>query len=241
MAANAYEDTCLADSPSFLLPMGEASGNLTDIVGSKVGTVSGTPTYGVAGPVEGKTAIAFSADTQFFTFADHADLDIGNVFTVEAWLRRDSDSGGFEMAVAKLGGGAYGLGGNNADQIQLARVGVETVSQATATNPANGQWHLWAVTHSAVGAGNTIIYQNGVAVAVTDGPGIGNALVDTTGDLIIGREGAGNRWPGAIAYPAIYPTVLAPARLASHFAARNGYPNRRAYSLFPKTKLRRAS
>lgn len=216
-----YEATILLDNPIFVAPMTEAAGNITDIIGGKVGTVNGVPTYSVAGPIFGKTAIQFTADTQFFAFLDHVDLDLGNVFSIEIWLRRDVDTGGNEIALAKLGGGAYGVGGNPADQYQLARVGVGTVAAVTAVNPVSASFVHWVYTHSATGAGNTIAYRNGVAVAVTNGGEINNALVNTAGDLILGRESLGNSWRGAMAYAALYPTILSAGRVSTHYAARN--------------------
>lgn len=218
---NAYEDEVLADGPVFLATMEEASGNLTDLIGAKTGTANGTPTYGSAGPIAGKTAIDFAAVTDFFDFADHADLDLGDgPFSIELWFRRDEDTGALSTLLHK-GTNGYMVIVTAADQMTLDKVGLGGfLVGETATTPADGVWRHWVITRSAAGAGNTLIYKDAVEGHTDSQPA--TALADTTAVLRLGQEASSNRVGGALAYIALYKSVLSATRIAAHYDARNG-------------------
>lgn len=215
---NAYEDAVLADSPTFLASMEEASGNLTDIIGGKTGTANGTPTYGVTGPITGKTAIAFPASTDFFTFADHADLDLGDgPYTLEMWFGRDADTATWQGAFNK-GTNAYAIGINPSDKYNSGKMGVAEYVQSTGTVAADSSWHHVVVTKAAgTGAGRSKLYVDGVD-ATSEGDTT-TTSADTTTTLEVGREGSGQRSAGRIAYIAIYKSVLSSTRVAAHYDA----------------------
>lgn len=76
--------------------MDEASGNLTDesAMGNTL-IAKGTPTYSVAGKVDGGDAIDFNGTTDYFctgsgtTCADDDDFDFAGDFSVGAWIKTD--------------------------------------------------------------------------------------------------------------------------------------------------------
>lgn len=218
---NAYEDEVFADSPVFLATMEEASGNLTDIIGSKTGTVNGSPTYGVTGPINGKTAIDMAAVTDFFDFADHADLDLGDgPFSIELWYRRDEDTGAIATLLHK-GTDGYMVAVTAADQLVLDKVGLAGyLVGESGTTPADGTWHHIVITRSAAGAGNTLVYKDGVESHTDSQPAV--ALADTTSVLRLGQEASSNRIGGALAYVALYKSALSSTRIAAHYNAATG-------------------
>lgn len=221
MADNAYEDAVLADNATLCLPMDEASGNLTDIVGAKTATANGTPTYSVTGPVTGKTAIQLTAAGDYFTVADHADLDLGDgPFSIEVWFARDADTATFQgilnkgvngYAVAIDAAGAAGftdlLIGGKRD------VSIEVFSDSTI--PTDSTWHHYVWTRD--GGAADLLYVDGVEAGFDNASG--QAVEDTASVLEIGRETVSYRCAGRIAYIALYKTALSAGRVLVHYNA----------------------
>lgn len=199
--------------------MDEASGNLTDFIGGKTGTAFGTATYGVAGAVQGKTAIDLPAGgTAYFEVADHADLDLGDgPFTLIAWAARDGDTATFETIMHK-GTDAYSFGIDASDRVELGNDGVVQVAASTSTVTANGVWHMYAVTRVATGANQNKVYLD--AADVTNELNTGAVMTDTTSVLRIGRyTSSANAWDGKLAYLLIFKSVLTQAQIQSLYDA----------------------
>jgi len=220
-----YLEEVLADNPSFVLTMGEASGNLSDLIDAKTATVTGSPTYGATGPVIGYTAIDFSGDSMYFTVGDDADLDLGNGnFSIECWHARDVDTGTWEVWFDKQAT-AYEIGiDNTLDKFTLQKRGVGVLAASTTAVPANGAWHHYVVTRVASPsvAGDTKIYIDGVLETLTVET-YASSLADNASSLYIGREGgAGAPASGKLAWIAIYKgVVLSGTRVTAHYDARN--------------------
>lgn len=199
------------------------TGNLTDFIGSKVGTANGTPTYGVASTMpNGRTAIDFPAATDFFTFADHADLDVGvGPVTLMCGAARDEDLGAFQM-LANKGTGAYGFGITNADQWQIAKVGVAVLVRTSNAVPADGSFHTYAGSLSgATGAGRSKMFVDAVEDTVENDTT--TQIADTADVLEVGRETATARFGGKGAFLLIFKAVLTQTQIRSlHDAALRG-------------------
>lgn len=219
-----YRDAVMADGPTFALPMSESSGNLSDIVAGKTATVTGTPTYGVSGPVLGYTAIRFTAGTQFFSVADHPDLDCGDQGSWEFWGARDADTAAFQIAFNK-GTNAYSVGLADAtgdardDSLNLGKTGVASLFYGNSNVAPDSAWHHHMVTRYSAGlAAYTRVYLDGVE-DTTQTFDAATVLLDTALALEIGREGASQGWRGPLAWLAVYKHPLSAARVAAHFAA----------------------
>ena len=214
---NNYEVEVLADNPVFLGPWEETSGNIVDMVNDLQGVPSGSPSYNQAG-LFGKGMVAFPTTSDFFTYAYHTVLKLGNgPFTLEAIVTRPTDSGTTET-LFHTGTGGYGFGISSTDRLILYKSGVGVLFQSNTTVPTGASFIHIAVTRSGSGAGNTKLYINGVDV--TDTAIDANAvLLDTTAGLEVGREGAAQRWMGKAGYVAIYKSVLSEARIDAHVAA----------------------
>jgi hypothetical protein len=218
---NAYEAECIADDPVFLLPMDEASGNLTDLVHGKTATANGSPTYAVTGPVTGKTAVDFPASADYFTVADHADLDLGDSgFSIEVWFARDDDINDFQGILNK-GSASYAISIDGAgtagyeDKLIPGKVDTSVEVYSDNTVPTDGSWHHYVWTRGASSADT--LYVDGVESG-TDAAS-GQTLADTTSVLTIGRETASFRAGGKIAYIALYKSVLSASRILAHYNA----------------------
>lgn len=219
VAGDPYMAEVIADAPVFVLPMGESSGNLTDRVASKTATVSGSPTYGATGPVPGYTAIDISAGTQYFTVADHADLDLnGTDFTVELWYARDTDVGNWQGIVSKQN--AWGVSVHSTlDSMALTVPGVTTLFYTQGTVPADSTWHHYVFTqiNGASVPADRAVYVDGSSVAATHYSY--TAISGTATDLVIGQDTATYPAQGKIAFLAVYKSVLSAGRVADHYAA----------------------
>ncbi len=198
--------------------LGETSGNPQDSKGTNhVTVVNGTPTYGQTGAIAGDSnkAITFSASTDYFTVPDAASLDLGNgPFSIEAWARRDTDTGVFAIAVNK-GINAYSFGWTNNDKWELGMVNVNPLATESNTTAADGTWHHFVVTRTNSTTMN--VYKDGVDVTTL--VDTTRTLLDTTSVLEIGIETAGSLQPlaGALDELAIYNTVLSAATVLDHY------------------------
>jgi len=200
-----------------------ASGNLTDFIAGKTGTANGTPTYGAAATMpNGRTAIDFAASGDFFTFDDHADLDVGaGPVTIMCGAARDEDLATWQGAANK-GTNGYVFEVGSDDRWDLAKDGVAILVRSSSTVPADGSYHTYAGTLSGgTGAGRSKLYVDAVDVTVeTDTT---TQLADTTAVLTVGRQGTTNRFGGKIAFILIFKSVLTAAQIqALHDAALRG-------------------
>jgi len=218
-ARNAYEEALAADNPVFVASMEEASGNLTDLIAGKVGTVTGSPTYGAAAFVTGKTSIDFSNVADYFTFSDHADLDLGDTgFTIEFWYARDDDTGGNQVIINKQTN-AYAVNIVSTDKFQFGKAGVAGIVRTVETIPSDGSQHHYAITRSAASLAGHAIYIDGVSVSIEASDSPTASLADNALALEIGREAGQQSAGGKLAYVAFYKTALSAARILAHYNA----------------------
>jgi len=216
---NQYEVEVFADSPVFVASMEEASGNLTDLIAGKVGTVTGSPTYGAAAFVTGKTSIDFSNVADYFTFSDHADLDLGDTgFTIEFWYARDDDTGGNQVIINKQTN-AYAVNIVSTDKFQFGKAGVAGIVRTVETIPSDGSQHHYAITRSAASLAGHAIYIDGVSVSIEASDSPTASLADNALALEIGREAGQQSAGGKLAYVAFYKTALSAARILAHYNA----------------------
>jgi hypothetical protein len=228
---NEYERQVFLDLPTFVAPMDESSGNLTDLVRGKTVTANGSPTYSVTGPVTGKTAIDFDASGDYFTVADHVDLDLGDgPFTIELWYARDEDLGTYQSVLNK-GDNAYAINGANpADHYSFGKRNVAEIIRSDDTVLTDGLWHHIVITKlNGFGTGKAHIFVDGTDDTVELDTTSNTVLNDTTDVLEIGRETASFRAGGKIAYVALYKSVLSGTRVLAHYDARHVWTPDNAY------------
>lgn len=214
-----YSSTILADTPRGYWRMDEASGNPADSSGNShaVTSVTGTPTYSVAGALSGEPASTAISIPQFGSMSvpDHADFDLGDVFTIEAWVKRISLTADDYQIVSK-GANAYAFRINSANQLELLQSTFASLATSTATITDTTTFHHCVVTKN---GSARHLYLDSVDVTDTlpsDFTCVDNAIaLNFANDPSSGGENNG----GVFDEIAIYPTALSAANVLAHFNA----------------------
>lgn len=212
-----YFDEVMADSPRAYYRLGEASGpTMVDSSGNgRNGTYGANVVLGTAGATPGNTAITTSgASTGVGDVAYAAWMDVTNAVSMEAWVKHTYTTG-TRFFFGRKGWSASPCG------LYLASGKISFLingpSVVTANSPTASNDNLW---HHAVGTfdGTTIrIYVDGAEVDTS--PLSGSADITAHGLHVGGREG--DYYAGPADECAYYGSVLSPARIAAHYAARN--------------------
>jgi hypothetical protein len=212
IAARPYEYEILKDVPTAYYRMDEQTGHLRDVMGSysTVTVLGTTPTYGIAAH-QGR-GIQFNSSGSFQA-NDAPGLALGDVFTMEAWVRIDATPATQWGIISKGGGGYYMRVEVSTTRIQLLKSGVALIASST-IGLAFGVWNHIVCTKNGA---SVHIYINGVDVtgAVTDA-----TCINTTYHLQIGSDHEGGEPSGAAMNDvALYRWALAPDRILAHYLA----------------------
>lgn len=214
------EDELMADSPVALIWFDVASGNIVDAIGSRTGTANGTPTYNESITIADRTGISFDNIADYFAFTDHADYDLGDgPFTIAFYMWANNDNNN-QQGVVRKGTNAYAVGiagpgaGGNEGRIFLGKMGVAFLCFGPSV-PFDGSKHMYHVTRSAAGAGNTLWYADGTESHVDSS--IATTLSDTSADLEVGKDDS--TLDGGLGVIAIFKSVLSQSRINAHNAA----------------------
>lgn len=212
-----YADVILAAGPRAYWRLGEAAGPCIDATGGgNSGTPLGNPSRAVVGAIADDGGIGLDGSIQYIAVPDAAALDVGNVFTIEAWVRR-TGTGTIQTIVDK-GSNACQLRFNAADRLELCKSGVSIIVASTVT-VTDREWHHVVATKNGA---SVFLYLDGVGVtgAVTDATCLDNAV-----PLEIGRSsfgGGSQYYNGALDEVAIYATALAWPVVVTHYQNRAG-------------------
>jgi PKD repeat protein len=222
-SVSAYQTQVLNDAPTHYWRMG-ATGTWPDYSGTSDLVSTGTVASDASGAVTGDPATAFDGST---ATSSSQLLEPGpNQFTVEAWFKTTSTSGG---KIIGFGGSNSGLSGSYDRQVYLDNSGhvtfgvypggVRTVSSANAYN--DGQWHQVAASLSPAGMK---LWVDGLQVGSRSDTTSGQ---DYSGYWRVGGDNLGG-WPnqpasnllaGSIDEVAVYPTALSRDQVRSHYTA----------------------
>ncbi len=205
----------LADLPRGYWKLDEGTGNVADSSGhSHTGTANGSIIYSAAGVLG--TAITLNGTNAYISVPDHADFDLGDVLTLEAWVK----PGSFPdyMIVIDKGNTAYRLTITPTGRFRLEKPGTGIIASSTVPIPLDAGWHHIVATKN----GSTVkLYLDTLDVT-------GTVTNLTLGDNAI-QMGIGAQLDGAPAAKflnggldevAIYPTELSAARVLAHYQAR---------------------
>ncbi len=209
-----YSAIILNDRPKAYWRLEEGSGNFVDSTGNlHTGVATGGITYLVSGGVN--NGISLDGSSGYFTVTDHADLDLGDVFTLECWLRPLSLS--FPASIIDKGTGAYQLTllTDNTFRLQARDGTLGCIS--TVAIPNDGHYHHIVATKN--GPSEVRLYLDGEDVS---GPLIAaTALVNTSTDLRVGATAGSpfNYYKGGIDEIALYSTPLNVSQVKAHFEA----------------------
>lgn len=223
-----YDSEVAADSPLAYWKMIDAAGPLVDTVAGYNLVLTNAPTLGHAGPilsVAGDRSVGFAkASSQYAQAAGNTTFVLGNAFTMEAWVKTNSkgvttdrrsifaNTGAAHTPALEIGG--QGTIGNRVCLTTPGSFICETDDWAVGI----GEWAHVVYVRTGAGAGQQIIYVNGVAQPLrTDAA---ETFVDSAATWAIGRRTTNAQfWDGDIARAAIYGTALSQARVLAHLAA----------------------
>ncbi|HSC21425.1 MAG TPA: LamG-like jellyroll fold domain-containing protein, partial [Solirubrobacterales bacterium] len=213
-----YESVIKEDSPKGYWRLGESSGTeAKDSSGNaQNGTYKNAPTLGVAGAIglDSNTAVSLAAASkQWVSIPDSATLDLGDILTYEAWVKRVSTGTG--QTILDKGSGSLIVRFLANNKVLVRRNGVANICESTVAVTDTTSWHHIVVTKN----GATVkIYIDGVDVT---GTVTNSTLVNTAVVLGIGAADAGEEefFNGSIDEVAVYGTALSKARVEAHRAA----------------------
>lgn len=234
-----YSSEVLADSPGLYLRCDQASGNLTDSSGNgNTVTPDTAPTYSQTGLIASdptNTCVRLNGGFDSFVVTDSASVQVGDVFTLECWLKANTSS--TDRWIIDRGGntatGGFALRVNTSNNLEVDRSTVQVLCVSTVTLSNATTYHCVATKNGAT----VKLYVNGVDVSGS----VTNSTCDNYAhNPIIGIDinyvKAG--FDGWIDEVAIYPTALSAARVLAHYNA-SGLPLQNIdFTCFPKPKMR---
>ena len=204
--------------------LGEAAGatTATDAKGTNHGTYAGSPLPTLGQPsatTDTNTSANWSAVGGWVEVPHAAALNLGEDWTIEAWVKPPTLTSAQPRGILSKGVGAYYLRINTAGYLEMAKADTSVIVASTVTLPA-GAWRYVVATKNQLG--EIKLYING-----TDRTGAitGATTVNNTGSLLIGadqqpggvkREG----FAGGIDDVALYSRALTPAEVTAHWKAR---------------------
>lgn len=215
----AYTAVVLADTPLLYWRLGEAAGAgvAADASGNgRTGTIGAGVTMGVAGALlsDADTAAALNNSSTGVITSAFAPFAAGSSRTFELWINRpaatDADGAwsgdGANAAVFECESGA------SAANVVFWSNG-STATQWTGVLPGTGQWiHLVLTYNDSTKAAE--LFVNAVSQGVLTAAGYGAS----PGNFRAGRSSG--PFNGAVDEIAVYGSILSPARIAAHYAAR---------------------
>jgi len=228
-----YARQVLADEPSSYWRFGEPSGTAVyDWTGTNDLTTTAGVSRGAAGaPVGDPDTAATFPGTTAGTAATRTAAQAPNVFSVEAWFRTTSTTGG---KIIGYGNRPTGGSGSYDRHVYMASNGrltfgvypgaARTITSAGSYN--DGAWHHVVAT---LGSGGMQLYVDGRRVAQRTDTTLGQAY---SGHWRIGGDvttswpnrGSSDYFAGSVDEVAVYPRVLTPQEIRSHVTAAGYTP-----------------
>jgi fibronectin type 3 domain-containing protein len=195
--------------------LGEASGTVAcDSKGANNGTYQSGTTLGQVGALtnDPDTAVAFNGSSGFVQVPYSSSLNVGDVFTVEAWIKRGTLSNANSYVIASKQSNAWNLWLVD-NFLVLRKSGVADVATST-VGIADTAWHHVAATKN----GSTVkLYIDGNDVTGT----VNNqTMQNNTNPLAIGQSSGASFFNGTIDEVAVYNVALTPSQISSRYAAR---------------------
>jgi hypothetical protein len=215
---SAYSNQVIADGAVAYWRLDEPSGTTANsLVGSYPGTISGGVTVNQPGGVVGDAAMTFDGTTGDIAVADNAAFGFADAFSLECWVKASANAETDARLIAKRSGNVgYELLITTSTGEPQVFVGATTFGSVTATGVTvqNNAWHHLVATR----AGTTVtLYVDGVSRASSAVQSTGS--VTNAAALHFGRysTSAIRFLNGTLDDIAIYPVVLTPAQIATHY------------------------
>jgi len=189
------------------------SSTACDALGAHPGSYGGDVQLGVAGALSGDadTAANFDGIGASAAVPDAAALDLGDSFSVDAWVRRLTTGGSENQVVASKQNGSWVLMFNPANQLVLRKSNTGDVVASTVTLTDSTVWHHVAVTKSGT---SVHLYIDGRDVTGTP---TARTMVDNTLPLAIGQSSDSAWFDGGLDEVAVYRGALSAATIKAHY------------------------
>lgn len=231
-SASAYQRAVLADTPFLYWKLDEPSGTVAadTSVNSHPGTIVNTPALGQTPLIStGKACRYTAASSQYTWYSVGGGLPNPgqSVLSVECWIKTTQSGGGFPAIVGAANA-------NASQQAFLLRLNASNAIEAVWWSSGGASFvHDGSTVVNGGGAHHVVMTQDGTKShiyidAVEDGAGSAYSASPTVGTLW--EFGVATRFhfgvaaeffDGTVDEVAIYNTVLSPARVAAHYAARS--------------------
>jgi hypothetical protein len=193
--------------------LGEASTSSAacDSFGSNAGSYAGGVALGQVGALNGDpdTAARLDGSSGRVSVPHAASLDVGDSFSVEAWVRRGTVSTPNYQAIVSQGANAWMLAWYSSNRLVLRQASVGDVVYSTRSITDTG-WHHVAATKS----GSSVkLYIDGADVtgSVSNKTMANNAIA-----LSIGQSNGGSYLNGTVDEVALYRGALSAATIVAH-------------------------
>jgi hypothetical protein len=149
---------------------------------------------------------------------DNANLDTGDNFSVEGWVKRGSTGGSANQVIASKQANAWVLMFSPANQLVLRKSGVDDVAYSRTGSGVTDttKWHYVAATKN----GATMhLYIDGADVT---GSTYNLAMANNTLPLAVGQSSSSAWFRGGLDDVAVYSHALTAAEISSHYQAGLG-------------------
>ena len=200
--------------------LGDSGTTACDATGHSPGSYQGDVTPGLPSPFSGdpSTAAAFDGTSGFVALNHTSSLDVGDDFTIEAWVKRAVTTTANPQVIASQQSGSWVLQFNSSDQLVLRRSNVADVAASTTSLTDTSGWHFVAATK----LGPAVhLYIDGQDVT---GPVSNQTMQNNTLQLDIGQSSSTNNFSGGIAEVALFNSALAATQVQSQYSAASLAP-----------------
>jgi len=200
--------------------LGDSGGTACDATGHSPGSYQGDATPGLPSPFSGdpSTGAAFDGTSGYAAINHTPSLDVGDDFTIEAWVKRAMTGTADNQAIASQQDNSWVLMLNSSDQLVLRQSGVADVASSTSTITDTNGWHFVAATKN---GSDVHLYIDGQDVT---GSVSNQTMQDNTQPLAIGASAHTAYYSGGIAEVALFNIALSSAQVQSHYSAATVAP-----------------
>lgn len=212
-----YSSEVLADSPIAYWRLGESAGTtaVSEVNTPALdGTYVNTPTLGVQGALSGdsNTAVTFTASSsERITVSDNALLQVADVLTAEAWIKRAST--GTKQYILSQHVGALEFYMDTDDLLTAFKHSDAQIVKSTISITDTTTWHHCVYTKNGA---TSALYINGVD---RTGTVTNQTLTDQNNFRIACNTSDAVFWDGSLDEVAWYGTALSAARVLDHYEA----------------------
>lgn len=209
-----YASEITADSPAVWARLGETSGTAAiDQVGGASGTYAGGYTLAQSSLLASDSdpaVLLTAASLGDIMFAARVAFDVGDIFTIEAWVKLTSV--GAVQTIFGKGANAPILRFTSSGNLLLRKNSVGDIATTTTTFITGTVYHVVATKSAAA----VHLYVNGVDVtgAVTN-----QTCANTADNVHVGSAAGSDYLNGILDEFAIYPTALSAGRVLAHYSA----------------------